>query len=155
MIRPGTVLFDQNFRFKDGSYGQKLFVVLNEGSAGKIVGVKTTSQGGRYSNTYGCSIGIRYPSFYLPEKAACLNSDTWIQLEDFFLFDTQPLVDQIGSGRIHRIGLLTNQIAMELIDCASRSDDIDGEDAELILSDCKCLSTPHNISSGQKASTSL
>jgi hypothetical protein len=39
----GTILHDPEFRFKDGEIGNKLFIVLNDGSAGFYVTVRTTT----------------------------------------------------------------------------------------------------------------
>jgi hypothetical protein len=44
-MTPGSVLFDESFKFKDGKTGNKLFIILNEGRDGTYFGVKTTSNG--------------------------------------------------------------------------------------------------------------
>ena len=121
---PGTILFDDNFRFRDGQKGEKLFVVLSDGSDGLYSTAKTTSRGKLYLWQYGCQIGHRYPAFYLPLHATCLRKDTWVQLEAFYDFESAALVQKVISGLIKRIGVLDSSLAVDLIECARRSQDI-------------------------------
>ena len=41
---PGTVLFNEKFRFSDGEIGKKLLIILNEGKNDTYIAVKTTSK---------------------------------------------------------------------------------------------------------------
>ena len=52
-MTPGTLFFDRHFQFHDGEEGPKILVALGTGHGVTIV-VKTTSQGRRYRNDYGC-----------------------------------------------------------------------------------------------------
>ena len=79
-MTPGTILFDRNFRFKDGTTGNKLFLSLNDGGNGVYVCVKTTSNGHRYNSIAGCQALDRFPNFFVPKHASCLEENTWIQL---------------------------------------------------------------------------
>jgi hypothetical protein len=65
-MNPGTLVFDDEFEFSDGSIGEKILVVLNDGSAGFYVTVKTTSKSSHKGITYGCQSSDRYPNFFLP-----------------------------------------------------------------------------------------
>ena len=123
-MSPGTILFDRNFQFKDGEVGEKIFILLNNGSSGTYVSVKTTSNGSRYGLTAGCQVLERFPNFFIPVHAACLNDNTWVQLHVFYEFNAADLMQTVMSGEIHRIGVLPEKLANELISCSSHSNDI-------------------------------
>ena len=52
-MTPGTLFFDRHFRFYDGEEGQKILVALGTVHGVTLV-VKTTSQGRRFRNDFGC-----------------------------------------------------------------------------------------------------
>jgi len=76
-MTPGTLFFDTRFVFHDGEEGQKIIVVLGSGQ-GVTIGVKSTSQGRRYRNDYGCQSDHRFPNFHLPRGSCCLSKPTWV-----------------------------------------------------------------------------
>ncbi len=82
-MTPGTVLLDTQFEFANGQTGQKYLVILNDGSCGLYIAVKTTSQDRHYTYTPGCQMGY-LACFHMPAGWCCFVRDTWIQLEDFF-----------------------------------------------------------------------
>ena len=55
---PGTILCDDEFTFSDGSTGKKLLIVLNDGSDGVYIVVKTTSKSDFKGNDYGCQSSV-------------------------------------------------------------------------------------------------
>lgn len=61
-MTPGTLFFDRHFQFHDGEEGPKILVALGTGHGVTIV-VKTTSQGRRYRNEYGCQADHRFSQF--------------------------------------------------------------------------------------------
>lgn len=77
-MNPGTIIFDNDFIFSDGSKGKKILVILNDGSEGFYIVVKTTSKSAFKGINYGCQATDRYPDFFLPEGSCCLNDNTWI-----------------------------------------------------------------------------
>jgi hypothetical protein len=121
---PGTILFDPQFRFRDGKTGAKLFVVLNDGRNGVFIVVKTTSNDSRYSVVYGCQITARFPHFYLPKGSCCLPEHTWLCLDDFYELDSDDLIQRVISTRINRRGVLTPELTLEVQGCVLNSDDI-------------------------------
>lgn len=125
-MTPGSILHDPQFVFKDGEVGNKLFIVLNDGSAGFYVTVRTTSNPRNKSHDPGCHLGDWQPNFFVPEAAACLRTDTWICLDDFYEFDADELLSGHFSGRIKKIGELPEPVIANLIACAVESDDISG-----------------------------
>ncbi|WP_417549321.1 hypothetical protein [Methylophaga sp.] len=123
-MTPGTVLFDANFLFYDGTKGRKIFIILNDGTEGKYVSVKTTSRGDRYGIQHGCQPMDRYPNFYLVKGSCFLQENTWIQLDNFFEFDSAQMMQKVISGQINRIGVLSSEQALQLLICTTHSEDM-------------------------------
>lgn len=121
---PGTILFDREFEFSDGTKGRKLLVVLTNGEDGYYVVVKTTSQPDYKGITYGCQNSDRYPNFFLPAGSCCLDGQSWILLDQFFDFSAAEVMTWHFSGRINRIGVLPTDIAIQLLHCATEAEDI-------------------------------
>ena len=139
---PGTVLFDLNFKFSDNTEGEKIFVVLNNGSDGIYIAVKTTSNGSRYKNVYGCQVADRFPNFFLPQGSCHLPKNTWIQLEEFFEFDASKLMKCVMTNEILRKAVLITEQAIELISCATYSEDITSDQEEILLASIESLRSP-------------
>ena len=121
---PGTFLVDDNFKFRDGKTGKKIFAVLNNGSLGSYIAVKTTSKGDRYGIQYGCQIMERFPNFYFVKRSCFLHENTWIQLDDFFEFEAEKLKQKVMNREVNRIGVLDSSQTIALLTCASHADDI-------------------------------
>jgi len=133
-MTPGSVLHDPEFHFHDGEIGNKLFVILNDGKAGFYVAVRTTSQAKDKSKSEGCHLDDRQQNFFIPRFKACFSKDTWICLDDFYEFRPEELLRGRFRGRIQTIGTLPAMITKKLIECALRSDDITGLQAQAIQS---------------------
>ena len=110
----GTILFDRDFTFSDGSKGEKLLIVLSDGEDGYHIVVKTTSVPDFKGTNFGCQITERYPTFYLPIGCCCLKKHTWIQLDQYFKFKSAEFLGWHFSGRINRIGVLPTEITIDL-----------------------------------------
>lgn len=130
-MTPGTILLDPEFRFKDGTQGKKLFILLTDNRSDKVVVVKTTSNGKRYTRKQGYQEG-RFPCFYLPDSSCDLDGDTWIQFNDFFEFNAGELLNKVMSGQIKRICRLPKNITTQVLQCATRSDDISLDQEEAV-----------------------
>jgi hypothetical protein len=123
-MKCGTILSDTQFEFSDGTKGEKLLVVLNDGETNDYIVVKTTSVSDYKKTEFGCQIDGRYPNFFLPKGCCCLRTHTWVQLDQFFEFNSTHFLTANFSGRINRIGLLPDEIIIELLHCAIDSQDI-------------------------------
>lgn len=134
-MTPGTILCDDEFVFSDGGTGKKLLIVLNDGESGSYIVIKTTSKSDFKGNDYGCQSDDRYPNFFCPKGSCCLKQDTWIQLDQFFEFKAHELMSKHFTGKIKRIGVLTDRILKDLLDCAIECDDISLKQAK-VLKDC-------------------
>jgi hypothetical protein len=131
---PGTIFFDPAFRFHDGKTGRKLFVLLNDGQRGTYTVVKTTSKDSRYGFVYGCQILCRHPHFYLPRGSCCLPEHTWLCLEEFYEFDRHDLIARVTDTRVNRMGVLPDNVILEVLACAISCDDISATQAQEIRS---------------------
>ena len=130
-MTPGTLFFDTRFVFHDGEEGQKIIVVLGSGQ-GVTIGVKSTSQGRRYRNDYGCQSDHRFPNFHLPRGSCCLSKPTWVCLDEYYEFRDSELLQRHFSAEINRIGVLTDAITIELLECALATEDINGRQAAIV-----------------------
>jgi hypothetical protein len=130
-MTPGTLFFDRHFRFHDGEEGQKILVALGA-AQGVTVVVKTTSQNRRFRNDFGCQADHRFPNFHLVKGCCCLSKPTWICLDEYYEFKDSELLQKHFSGDINHIGLLTEEITINLMDCALQSEDISLRQAEIV-----------------------
>ena len=140
-MTPGTVLFDPHFEFSDGSTGEKIFIVLNNGAAGIYLAVKTTSNGSRYNSVYGCQANDRYPNFFLPKNSCHLHQPTWVQLEEIFEFDSAKLMNKVMANEIIRQAILETNQAIELITCSTWTEDITSPQEKILLAAIGSLSS--------------
>ena len=130
-MTPGTLFFDRHFQFHDGEEGPKILVALGTGHGVTIV-VKTTSQGRRYRNDYGCQADHRFPNFHLVQGCCCLTKPTWICLDEYYEFRDSELLQKHFSGDINRVGVLTDDITTALMECALQSEDISSRQAAVV-----------------------
>jgi hypothetical protein len=131
-MTPGSIFFDTDFKFMDGEKGEKLFVILNDGSCGFYLAVKTTTNPKYKGRNEGCQIGDRDPNFYLPYKSCDFKEETWIQLSDFFEFKRDELLAKSFKKIVVHKGDLTRDIVVELLECAVSSDDLSGKQRPIL-----------------------
>jgi len=130
-MTPGTLLFDPNFRFHDGDTGKKILICLGT-SQGITLVIKTTSQGRRYRNDWGCQNNHIYPCFHLTQGSCCLHKPTWACLDEYYEFRDSVLLQRHFSNEIHRFGTLPDAITEELMRCALESDDINPRQMRIV-----------------------
>lgn len=125
-MTPGMVLCDPDFTFADGTKRKKLFVLLSTGGSGSYICVKTTSKDRLYNVSQLCQVVDRYPNFWVPRHAGVFEKHTWIQLEEFYEFNSRWLNEKIVQGEIRQIshlGALTTQV----LACARDAEDLQGQ----------------------------
>lgn len=118
----GSIFFDEEFTFLDGGSSPKLFVILGTQDGVSLV-VKTTSNGRLYLNDYGCQSVARFPAFFLPQGSCFLSKHTWLCLGEFYEFTCDQLFRDMVSGKIRRMGELSQQLVGEVMDCALGCED--------------------------------
>ena len=138
-MTPGTLLVYDNFRFSDGTTGKKILVILNDGCVGYYIVVKTTSKDTHKSSNNGCQIQDQYPNFFLPQNSCCLKKNTWIGLDEFFELTTAELLAKHFSGEVKTIGVLSETLVKELLECAISCDDILTKQVEILIDQLKIM----------------
>ena len=130
-MTPGTLFFDTKFVFHDAAEGKKILVVLGR-KDGITVIVKTTSKGRRYGLDFGCQAQARFPCYYLPQGSCCLDKPTWVCLDEFYDFKDSELLQRHFSSQINRIGMLPDDLTVDLLKCALTSEDITGKQEDTV-----------------------
>lgn len=131
-MTPGTVLFDPQFEFHDGTVGRKLFIVLNDGKDGIYIVIKTTSQPKHKGRDEGCQLKDRYPDFFVKDSSSCLDGDSWLLLNEFYELKASDLLKKSFIGQIKHIGVLSKEMLIELLACALESMDISVKQAQVL-----------------------
>jgi hypothetical protein len=109
MPRPGAILHYKDFRFEDGTTGDKYFIVLNKTEIDSdCLVLKTTSQEIRYGVVnQGCNPEKKV--FYIPTgHVNCFKLNTFVQL---------PQIIEISVGELLK-GTLSTKLIKE-VDCLS------------------------------------
>jgi hypothetical protein len=123
-MTPGAILHDPQFLCHDKTQQNKLLVVLNDGSAGNYILVKTTSSGKKKSSAPGCHPRDRFRNFFIPKGQSDFPEDTWVMLDEFYEFDRKTLLQQALSKYIKVKGQLPQSLIKSLLVCAKDSPDI-------------------------------
>ena len=118
----GCVYYDPVFRYKDGTFGKKRFVVLCSFpmTDSEVVVVRTTSQE-RGSREYGCQLSDRYQVFFMPLESEKFPKDTWIMLDYAIEYD----VANLGTKLVRQRAKLGSIAYRDLLACASQAKDIE------------------------------
>lgn len=130
-MTPGTLFVDQHFTFHDGEEAKKILIALGSAHGITLV-VKTTSQGRRYRNDFGCQVEHRFPNFHLVQGCCCLSKSTWVCLDEYYEFKDAELLQRHFSGDVHRIGTLTDELTEALMECAQQSEDSNARQAAIV-----------------------
>ena len=121
----GSVYFHKEFKFSDGTTGEKLFVVVNSpGKTENYLVCKTTSKEKppHRLRKQGCSAEKNY--FMLFPKDDWFNKDTWIQFDRIFEFETMKLLqDKFGDKAEYKADLKPKNIRA-ILKCILKSEDI-------------------------------
>jgi hypothetical protein len=133
-MTPGTILHDPKFLCHDKTTQNKLLIVLNDGSAGNYILVKTTSKGGKKARTPGCHAKDHFHNFFIPKGQSNFPEDTWVMLDEFHEFDRKELLQRSLQKYIKVKGNLPENLVKSLLVCAKNSPDISATH-EAILDD--------------------
>ncbi|KAB2891389.1 MAG: hypothetical protein F9K32_04500 [Desulfobulbaceae bacterium] len=114
MYSRGAVFFDDNFRYLNtpGETGEKILILINTPkSDDHLILVKTTSQQHSKPQLPGC-IDSHHKIFYMPVGSDILSKNTWIQLDDHFLFQQQH-----AAKVFKHLGNLKPKTIKNIVDC--------------------------------------
>jgi len=123
-MTPGTIVHDPKFLCRDKTTQNKLLVVLNDGSVGNYILVKTTSKCGKKARTPGCHAKDRFHNFFIPKGQSNFPEDTWVMLDEFHEFDRKELLQRSLQKYIQVKGTLPENLVKSLLVCAKNSPDI-------------------------------
>ena len=121
MPAQGEVLCHERFRFSDGTFGNKLIVVLNNPAArDPCIVVKTTSQTHRYQGVKpGCNPNKSV--FYLPDTGKeIIRGNTYIQLEETFELSVADMMASVLKKELSSIGKLSDLSLSQIKNCLKK-----------------------------------
>ncbi|RPI14409.1 MAG: hypothetical protein EHM58_16500 [Ignavibacteriae bacterium] len=132
----GDVYLHKNFRFSDGQYGRKYFVVIYEPDDNEsfYLVLKTTSHIKSSNISIGCNESIR--GFYIPHgNSSVFPINTIIQIQEIFELDLSDFLKGANQrGDISYIGCLEKLLLSQLINCIKRlKDDISEKHYKFII----------------------
>lgn len=130
-MTPGTILFHEQFVFRDGAAADKYLVVLAK-TTNVVLVAKTTSNGIRYRLDHGCQAGSYFAAFLLTAGCCCLPLNTWICFSEFYELEFSAIQNGIVGGSIRQYGLLDSELTKDVQACAANTDDIATEQEALI-----------------------
>lgn len=126
-MNPGMVLYWKQFVFENGDPADKLFIVLGHPRNNACLTVKATSQQKWRHRDEGCHIENGYFFVRGGDKERWFDCNTWIILEQPYLFRCDAIKGAIDSGQAVVKTNLIARFMSELRNCLKRSDDISEE----------------------------
>ncbi len=130
----GSVYFDRQFKFQDGKIGEKLFILLNDGSVGFYIVVLLTSKQHRKGKRSGCQPSDFPLNFFIPKGMCELSKDSWVLLDNFYAYDSNfnEMYALKKSGRLSLSCNLPESLIKQLLNCAKNSLDLEIKWEEII-----------------------
>ena len=121
MLASGSIFVAKKFKYSDGTIGEKLLVLLNNPYQNiPYIVVKTTSKQHSKPKTKGCINHYHKAFFIPPKKQDFFNKETWIQLDDYFIFCQNDI-----NNRLKHIGNLSSKTTQDVIDCFLSFNELD------------------------------
>lgn len=133
MICPGTILHCQNYQFDDGETRDKYLIVLNDGSCGYYLYVETTSKMHDKGIIFGCQPNDRQPNFFLLPHCGYFQLNTWIMFNHFKKRSLEYFHGCLVNKTMTRKRIFNKEMARQIIDCATDSDDIENADRNVLF----------------------
>lgn len=132
-MRPGTVLFFRDFRFKDGSCKDKLVIILNSPKGDDpFLLCPTTSQQHTRKNILGCHASDNY--FYIDNKQDKFEKNTWVVFHSIYSFSASAILSSTFQGKVKQKFEMEPSLWRALKNCILQSVDIDQDYLEFIRS---------------------
>lgn len=129
----GTILFHEEFRFRNGESGEKILIVLNTPDPNRepYLLCRVTSQGKNKPKTFGCHEDSSV--FFLPAGQDFFDKDTWIQLHEIFSFEATTLLKDHFQKQLNVLGKFKELTFRQLLNCIRKIKDISVRHKEMIL----------------------
>ena len=119
----GAVFYDPNFPFHDGEFGQKLFVILNNGQDGSFLTVLTTTKQKRMSGVAGCHAND-FPANYHCSGGSDFPEDSWLLIGEIYEFDCYIVMQKIKQALIAQKAPVSSKTLIDVLDCTINSQDL-------------------------------
>jgi hypothetical protein len=133
-LKPGCILFDTKFVFRDNEIGEKLIVLLNNPRKNEpFLFCRTTSiekPPYQIKIPSGCQKNSQY--FFIN---ACnfFPKDTWLLLRDIYEYDKARILKKAFNKEIRIINSIDDNILRQIKNCVKDSIDISEKYLEMIL----------------------
>jgi hypothetical protein len=133
-LKPGCILFDTKFAFKDNEIGEKLIVLLNNPRKNEpYLFCRTTSKERspyQIKTPKGCQNESQY--FFIN---ACnfFPEDTWLLLYEIFEYDYSCLLNKHFKKQIKIINCISEIVLRQIKNCIKCSKDISDKHLRMIL----------------------
>jgi len=120
----GTVLYDTQFQFPDGSITNKLIIVLCNYGTDYLV-IQTTRQQKFKNKSAGCQIKDKPQNFFIPQKTVWFEDDTWVLLNEVFEYNFDTFAYKQADKIVTQKDELPKDLMKNIFECAFNSDDIE------------------------------
>jgi hypothetical protein len=132
-LKKGSILYHENFKFKNGEIGEKLLVLLNtpELPSEPYLFCKATSKENGKPKSPGCHLS--FSLFLIPGGKEFFNKDTWLQLYEIYPLDAASVLQDSLTKQLIEKGSLKTNTVKDLMSCISKIRDIETEYKRLIL----------------------
>lgn len=125
-MEKGTVLFHTKFQYTDGNIGEKLIIVLTipDNTDTSFLICKTTSRNKHNIIYKGCYSDKNI--FFITPDESCFNKNTFVQFDKSSLFEIKldRLFNAHRDGNMNEIGILSDELYYNLIQCIKNSEDV-------------------------------
>lgn len=132
----GTVLYDDEFQFPNGTTINKLIVVLCNYGSDYLV-AQTTRQQKKKTTNIGCQPQNTPHNYYIPAKTAWFEDNTWVLLDEVFEYNSTTFTYKKADRVVTLKHKLPELLIKSILECALVSDDIEGIYLEYIERELK------------------
>jgi len=133
-LKPGCILFDTNFVFKDNEIGEKLIILLNNPRKNEPFLFCRTTSIEKPPYTTKTPLGCQKNSQYFFIKACnFFPKDTWLLLYEIYEYDYTYMLNKHFKQQMKIIDSMDDNIIRQIKNCIKGSIDISEKYLEMIL----------------------
>ena len=133
-LKPGCILFDTKFVFKDNEIGEKLIVLLNKPRKNEpFLFCRTTSIEKPPYTTKTPSGCQKKSQYFFINACNFFPKDTWLLLYEIYEYDYTCMLNKHFKQQMKIINFIDDGILRQIINCIKNSIDISEKYLEMIL----------------------
>ena len=133
-LKPGCILFDTNFVFKDNEIGEKLIVLLNNPRKNEpFLFCRTTSIEKSPYTTKTPSGCQKKSQYFFINACNFFPKDTWLLLHEIYEYDYTCMLNKHFKQQMKIINFIDDVILRQINNCIKNSIDISEKHLEMIL----------------------